>query len=493
MNRAVLSLMGIIAVAVGLIVPMQAQGIPAFARLYGLQCSSCHSAFPALNSLGEGFRLSGYRQYAGGDLTPAVPPVKIGERLELPGIVPLSFSLKAGYNFTEVDNTLGNGSKNTNTATDFRRSQSSFNLTEFEFLAGAPLGRHLSFFLDAGLAETELRQFFDPEARTHGVKSSLEGPSVPGLAFVGIHNILVPDLLNVKGGVMEVPTAFSPEHRRLSFFPYLVYEATGLDVVARRGIDDFVSVPGLTEENLESNQFRLSKTQIGVQLFGRATPSLHRVPALYLDYVVGVVNGNNINPDNNKTKDVFGRLAGTYTIANTTLTVGGFGYYSGNTLDSLTTNTDNGASYKDRLWRVGPDISVTLTAPIYVNLFSQILFADDSNATGFGKKAKWWGGFVELDIKPLDALVLYGRYDWINGRRFDDTGVTISGVSGTIGPVHPRLWDVVIGAQYFLWENFKLITEYRHGLKDLQPTLSDVEQLKKTKENAVFAGFQMVF
>ncbi len=493
MNRAVRSLMGLIAVAVGLIVPMQAQAIPAFSRLYGLQCGACHSAYPALNSLGEGFRLSGYRQYAGGDLTPAVPPVKIGDRLELPGVVPLSVSLKAGYNFTEVDNTLGNGSKNSNTAATFKRSQSSFNLNEFEFLAGAPLGRHLSFFMDFALAETEIRQFFDPEVREKGTKSSLEGPSVPMLAFVGIHNILMPDLLNIKGGVIELPTAFSPEHRRLSFFPYLAYEATALDVISRKGIDDLVSVPGLTDENLESNQSRLSKTQLGVQLFGRATPSLHQVPALYLDYVVGVVNGNNINPDNNKTKDGFGRLAATYTVANTILTVGGFGYYSGNTLDSLTTIPTTSVGYKDRLWRAGPDISVTLTAPIYVNLFSQLLFAEDSNATGFGKHAKWWGGFVEADVKPLDQLVLYGRYDWISGRRFDDTGVTISGVAGSIGPVHPRLWDIVVGAQYFLWENFKLISEYRYGVKDLRPTISDVEQLKKTKENAVYAGFQIVF
>ena len=490
---AVLSLLGTLAVALGLIIPMEAEAIPPFSRLYGIQCSACHSAFPALNAFGEGFRLSGYRKYAGADLTPTVPPVKIGDRLELPGIVPLSFSLRAGYNVTEIDNTLGDGSKNTNTAADFRKDQSSFNLSEFELLAGAPLGKHLSFFLDAPLAETEIRQFFDPEVRRHGTKSSLEGPEVPELAFIGLHNILVPDLLNLKAGVIELPTAFSAMHRRLSFFPYLIYEATALDVVARMGIDDFVSVPGATEEDLEKNQFRLSKTQIGVQLFGRATPSLHEVSDLYVDYFVGLVNGNNINSDNNQTKDVFGRLASTYTIGSTILSVGGFGYYSGNTLDSLTTHTATTASYKDRLWRVGPDISFTLTKPVYINLFSQVLFAEDSNATGFGRKARWWGGFVEADIKPLDALVLYGRFDWIDGRRFDDTGVTINAVSGETGPVDPRLWDVVIGAQYFLYENFKLIAEYRHGVKDLQPATPVVDQLKKTEENAVFAGFHLVF
>ncbi len=495
----VLSLVGIMVIAMLLLLPMEANAIPVFSRLYGYKCGACHSAFPALNSAGEEFRLSGYRRFEGGDVVPEVPPVKIGDRLELPGIVPLSFSLRAGYNFTEINNTLGDGSKNTNTADDFKRSQSSFNLSEFEFLAGASLGSHLSFFLDFPLGETEIRQFFDPEVRTHGTKSTLEGPDVPMLAFIGFHDILLPDLLNLKGGVFELPTAFSPEHRRLSFFPYLVYEATSLDVVARKGIDDFVSVPGVDEEGLERNQFRLSKTQIGIQLFGRVTPSLHQIPDLYMDYFVGVVNGNNVNPDNNKTKDVFGRLAFAYITPYTYTTIGGFGYYSGNTLDNLTTNPDSSARYKNRLWRYGPDVSFTVVKPLYVSLYSQILFGEDSNATGFGKKVSWWGGFAGADIKPINELVLYGRYDWIDGDRFDDTSVAIfnvktgENVSGTIGPVKPRLWDVVVGAQYFLYENFKLIAEYRHGEKDLGSVPSDVDQLKKTKEEAVFGGFQLVF
>lgn len=493
MKRTVFSLIGFTALALGLIIPTEAQAIPAFARLYGVQCSACHSAYPELNDNGEGFRLSGYRRYAGGALTPTKPPVKIGKNLELPGIVPLSFSLQVGYNYTELNNTLADGSKNTDTADDFKRIQSSFNLTEFEFLVGTPLGNHLSFFLDAEMAETEIRQFWDPETKSHGVKTELEGPGVPELVFVGINDILVPDLLNFQGGVIELPTAFSPHHRRLSFFPYLVYNATALDVIANMGIDDYVEVPGVDEESLESNQFRLSSSQVGVELFGRATPSLHGISNLNVDYFVGVDNGNNINTDNNNAKDVFGRLVGTYTSGSTTVAVGGFVYYSSNTLDSLTTQPTTGVKYDDELWRVGPDVSITLNQPLYVKLYSQILFAKDSNATGFGVAAKWWGGFVQADVKPIDQLILYGRYDWINGDQFNDTGVTINGVSGETGPVDPSLWDVVVGAQYYLYENFKLIAEYRHGEKDLQPTSMSAEQLENTKENAVYVGVQLVF
>jgi hypothetical protein len=493
MKRSMLYLMGHVMVIVGFLAPRGAEAIPAFSRTYGMECSACHSAYPALNTLGEGFRLSGYRTYGGAELTPTVPPIKIGNRLELPGTVPISFSLKAGYNFTEINNTLGDGSKNTNTADDFKRSDSSFNLNAVEIDAGASLGEHLSFFLGAPLAETEIRQFFDPEVRQHGTKSSLEGPGIPDLAFVGIHNIFIPDLLNLKVGVVEMPAAFSPEHRRLSFFPYLVYEATALDVIGRNGIEDFISVPGVDEEGLDKNQFRVSKSQLGILLYGRATDAIHKVSDLSLDYFVGVVNGNNVNTDNNKTKDLVGRLAATYAIGSSVVTLGGFGYYSGNTLDSNTTNPDTGASYKSRLWRAGPDITITLAKPFYISLYSQILFAQDSNPTGFAKKATWWGGFVGADVKPIDPLVLYARFDWINGRQFNDTDVTVNGVSGVIGPVRPSLWDVVAGAQYFLYENFKLIAEYRRGEKNLRPDVADVSQLKTTTENAVFAGFQLSF
>ena len=239
-----------------------------------------------MNDAGEEFRLSGFRKYNGAELIPKVPPVKLGERLELPATVPLSLSTTAGFNSTKIDNTLGDGSKNTNTEADFKRLQSSFNLNEFKLLAGAPLGKDLAFFLDAPLTDTESRQFFDPEVRAHGVKSKMESGEAPYLAFISYHNLFAPDLVNLKGGIIELPTAFSPSIHRLSFFPYLVYQATALDVISRVGVDDLVSVPGVDPEALESTQFRLSQGQVGAQVFGRAMLSTQQISSLHVDYTV---------------------------------------------------------------------------------------------------------------------------------------------------------------------------------------------------------------
>ncbi|MGH7701557.1 MAG: hypothetical protein ACREMO_00535, partial [Gemmatimonadales bacterium] len=280
-------IIGVIIGFAGLVFAKESQAIPAFAREYGVSCGTCHTAYPALNSNGEAFRLSGYRRFeGGGKAEPALPPLKIGDRLALPANIPLSFSLTAGYLHHRIDNSLGDGRSNTHDPEDeFRREQGSFELSSVEILAGATLGDHLSFFLDAPLAELEQRQFFDPEVRDHGAKAKIEGPEIPERVFAGFNDLFAPDLLNVMGGVIELPTAFSVESTRLSFFRYLIYEANALDVISRHGADHFISVPGAGEEDIEKNQFRLSTHQIGVEAFGRIEGR-----DTYFDYFLGGVN-----------------------------------------------------------------------------------------------------------------------------------------------------------------------------------------------------------
>lgn len=482
----------VVAVGGGLLGSTKSWAIPAFARIYDLKCGACHSAYPALNANGEEFRLSGYRTYAGGAAVPKVAPVKIGEHLELPGVVPISVSLEAGYNYTGLENTYGDGTKNgenTDLDDDFRSNLSSFNLSEAEFLIGAPFGSHLSVFMDFAIGETELRSFHDPEVRGHGTKYLFEGPEIPEQAFVTINNIGGTSCFNIKAGIFELPTAFSAGSRRLSVSPFLVYNTTAFDVISRRGADHFIVVPGKGEEDIEHEQFRLGNKQVGIELFGRENISLGGS----LDWFAGAVNGDNVNADNNKTKDFYGRVAYTQKSGNASFKFGGTGYYSGNTLDTLTTNEDTTLGYNNRIWRAGPDFQFTLEAPTYFSVFTQFLFAQDRNATGFGEKARYRGGFLQAELKPSDNLIVYGRYDWIDGDTYDDTGVTINGASGSLGEVDPKLWDAVFGIQYYLWDNYKLIGEYRRGVKELSPDMATAEQLEKTEEDSIFAGFRLVF
>src|SRR5262249_16361408 len=140
--------------------------IPAFSRIYGQSCGACHVAYPKLNAAGEEFRLSGYHRFEGGLAVPKVPPLKVGQMLELPGVIPLSLLLEVGWDFHEVKEQQRESGQQDTT------SRQSFNLHEVELMAGGTLGRHVSFFLDVPFAETEF------EERDFALK----GPQAPELA-----------------------------------------------------------------------------------------------------------------------------------------------------------------------------------------------------------------------------------------------------------------------------------------------------------------------
>lgn len=92
-------------------------------------------AYPKLNAAGEEFRLSGYHRFEGGLDVPHVPPLKVGQQLELPGIVPVSLLLEVGWDFHEVkEKQREDGQKSTT-------SRNSFNLNAAELMAGGTVGR----------------------------------------------------------------------------------------------------------------------------------------------------------------------------------------------------------------------------------------------------------------------------------------------------------------------------------------------------------------
>src|SRR5215472_9494236 len=50
-----------IALMVPFLFPSPSHAIPAFARMYGLSCSTCHIDFPKLNDFGKAFKDAGFK------------------------------------------------------------------------------------------------------------------------------------------------------------------------------------------------------------------------------------------------------------------------------------------------------------------------------------------------------------------------------------------------------------------------------------------------
>jgi hypothetical protein len=413
--------------------------------------------------------MSGYRRMDGRELKPTTPDIELGRgALSMPSIPPLAIMGQFGLDYQEVGRRGSDGT----TAT---RKASSFDVNEVELIAGTPLGKNLSFFLDYELFETEVESRTGPgeaneTGRRHNFQFETEGPRAPGLAMV-IWNSLLPqsvaplDILNIIGGIKELPLAFSPHHRRLSASPYLIYERRGLDLVSGMPLEDLLSAA-------ERRQLlRFSKSQIGVELNGNirtgATPE-----AFSLRYNVGVTNGsNNSDADPNTEKDFFGRLGATWAGQG----LGIFGYWSPDIYDdNLRRNRSiaaggilAGPGRNNEASGVGPDLTLSLEPlDIPIWLETQFLFNNETSPTGFYKSFGWWGGFSQLNWMVVRSLLAYGRYDWLRGDRFDDTAL-----GGNTGPVKPREWAATFGLQWYALENLKLLAEYnRHEFENTAST-----------------------
>lgn len=247
--------------------------IPAFARRYRTSCSTCHTAAPKLNVMGEAFRLNGYRFPENDQLLRKEPSVPLGEDPwkdlwpraiwpgEVPGTVPLAIRLQSDLAIRRDSG---------GSAVDLRFPN------EVYVLAGAALGDRISTFLESEWSRAEGFEVVQ-------AKVAIQDP-LPWLP---------PRLVNMWIGL-----------QRLYAF---VFAETEIDRAAR--------------EPFEWQRFRMSDLVLGTPTgplqSGNAFALDHPQPMLELNglvrgrgyYAVGLAQGAGEDAeDNNRTKDVYWRL-----------------------------------------------------------------------------------------------------------------------------------------------------------------------------------------
>jgi hypothetical protein len=168
--------------------PTPAHAIPAFARKYGLRCTACHEAWPALNDFGRAFRDNGYQMVLGHDEPSTAPP----------GYWPVAARLTPRYEFTSTSNLVtdqGNKTLQSGGIADIG----------MDLLLGGTLARNVSFLVV-------------PTGFTSQDGVTLES------AWVRFDNLLGSSWLNVKLGMHEVDLPRSA-HRswNLTDTGYLIY------------------------------------------------------------------------------------------------------------------------------------------------------------------------------------------------------------------------------------------------------------------------------
>jgi hypothetical protein len=376
--------------------PPAALAIPVFARVYDKPCGACHTVYPQLNPEGELFRARGLHGYP-----PAVEPIRLGPRLDLPGTLPIAVSLAVGEDVSKIDLPGRPDPVNTH-----------FNMPFLAVLAGGEIGPHLAFLAD-----------YAP-LFTNPVSGEIVENTRLGMGFLQAHAARWGWLANLKGGLFELPLGTSPRVHRLTTQGYLVYGLTAFDLLGR--------APPVTGARTDS--LVLGATQLGFELSG-----LH--PGSDVGVAIGSVAGSNNREDNNSTKDLFARLSRGFGFHRAGL----FFYYSPDTL---------GRTARSELLRVGPDLTLYWRR---LRLVGQWLSNWDSNPTGRGEALWWQGGFAEGNYRFTPGLVAILRGDVALAPSFDDRA------RGGTAHQRPRRWALTGGGQWLVQDNVKLIVEGTYG------------------------------
>lgn len=246
--------------------------IPAFSRKYKTSCVTCHSAIPKLNPFGETFRYNGYKFPINDEENVKEEPLKLGAEAykrvfpkavwpnSIPATSPVSFRGRIAFVVDNQGDSI---------------LYSEFGRPALQLLVAGSIGENLALFFGAHLFE-------------NGEVGSIDR------LFLRIGNILdnfIPErALNLRVGQF-IPdiVPFASNHRGLTNSAY------AFNTYAPELGSNFVAghVHG-------GGPFGIENFQLGVEANGILKGRFR--------YVVGMVNGNGIEIDNNSFRDFYGRL-----------------------------------------------------------------------------------------------------------------------------------------------------------------------------------------
>lgn len=251
-------------------VPEFARAYPGFARKYQTSCVTCHDAFPRLNSVGQGFRLNGYR-FLDDEAYVREEPISLGapayKRVWPEAIWPSDLPLHVPLGVSVPLTVRRTSSVSTEEGADW-----DFNFpNNVTLLGGGTIGEDMAFWASV--------EFEDGDARFHRV--FFEWNDLLSGDFLGLFSeegVLPENLLNLKLGQIDPGVVPFSIHRQLTLSSYLTNTYTV------GGSDFALESPGLT----------------AIELFG--------LPTSRLGYWMGVTTGTS-GEDDNPAKDFYGRIA----------------------------------------------------------------------------------------------------------------------------------------------------------------------------------------
>src|SRR5215475_3414365 len=131
-----------------------ASAIPAFARKYGMPCSSCHEAWPKLSPFGQQFKDNGYQM--GNDRDAPI--------FQSPAYWPIAFRITPNWHLEHNENTIVDGPGGPNSALTTVTTRG-FDYTGMDLLTAGTLANNISFLLVPSSDETGAFHFESANVR----------------------------------------------------------------------------------------------------------------------------------------------------------------------------------------------------------------------------------------------------------------------------------------------------------------------------------------
>lgn len=491
--------------------PTVSRAIPAFARMYGTSCSTCHIDFPKLNDFGKAFKDAGFKFPKDDSTMLKIPPVMLGAPANaeawpkaiwpgtIPGIPPIGFQFTNYLQYTGTSSGKFASLTPAGTLPPFV-PRTDFESGQFSLFSAGNFGSDIAFWVNNDLSV--------------GGANANAGLGDAYLKFVNVGRFirLPQNVLNLRVGQFELELPFT-QTRSIWISPYDIYIESNIGAVN--------SVFPL--QQFVNNHFPLAAPAKGVEFSGGLHTGGYNYSIAIVDqttdggggnsaYVpsalgsnrggVGFVSDANFkdiyatfnyrfNLEKEKQNRVAIQAAGpTGPHDHTYLNFGTFYFYGRSVQQLLGASADGTAAIitaREPFYRVGGNFTFNYRCCLQVNAL--YMYGHDMNLlpidasgniiplqslnqavpVGFiqSTPATFGGGFVDVEWLAYPWMYVMVRYDGVNSssdringliRNSDGSGFTGAPFNASFGSTRNRITPAV---QFLIHPNIKATVEYQ--------------------------------
>ncbi|HEY5174274.1 MAG TPA: hypothetical protein VII95_01775 [Terriglobales bacterium] len=507
----------LLALALALTVLSASKGyaIPAFARMYGTSCSTCHIDFPKLNDFGKAFKDAGFKFPKDDESMIKIPPVMLGAPANaelwpkaiwpgtIPGMPPIGLQMSNYFQYTGTNSRKFAALTPAGTLAPFVPT-TDFETGLFSIFTAGNFGSDIAFWVDNDISVS-------------GANANA-GLGEAYLKFVNIGRLLkLPqNFLNLRVGQMELELPFTAS-KSIWISPYDIYTQSNIGAMnAMVPLQQFVN-----------NQFTMDAAAQGVELSGGLHTGGYNYSIAFVNqntnglgqdsnpgspYVPQATGSNNgglgVASDSNfkdiyatfnyrfnlerdkQSRDAIQAAGSTGPHDHTYLNLGSFYFYARSVQRLLGAGADGTASVitaREPFYRVGGNMTVNYRCCLQFNAL--YMYGHDTNLlpldadgnliplqdlgaavpVGFihSRPATFSGGFADVEWLAYPWMYVMLRYDSVNStsdringliRNDDGSGFTDGPFNGPFRSTRNRVTPAV---QFLIHPNLKASFEYQ--------------------------------